>query len=54
MLIKKILEQYPNLPFLSIETDGNIFPQMVEIKLEAFSLQVERLNRLMNAEVKLK
>lgn len=32
------------LPFLSIETDGNPFPQVLEAKIEAFSLQVERLN----------
>ena len=31
------------LPFLSIETDGNPFPQILEARIEAFSLQVERL-----------
>jgi len=31
-----------NLPFLSIESDGNPFPQVVEAKLEAFCLQVKR------------
>ncbi len=33
-----------DLPFLSIETDGNPFPQVLEAKIEAFSLQVERLH----------
>lgn len=33
------------LPFLSIETDGNPFPQVVEARLEAFCLQVERVHR---------
>ena len=31
-----------NLPFLSIETDGNPFPQTIEAQLEAFCLQVHR------------
>jgi predicted CoA-substrate-specific enzyme activase len=30
------------LPFLSIETDGNPFPQLIEARLEAFSLQAAR------------
>jgi hypothetical protein len=33
------------LPFLSIETDGNPFPQILEARIEAFCLQVERLHR---------
>lgn len=32
-----------SLPFLSIETDGNPFPQIVETRIEAFCLQVDRL-----------
>ena len=32
------------LPFLSIETDGNPFPQIIEARLEAFSLQAKRLH----------
>jgi hypothetical protein len=31
-----------NLPFLSIECDGNPFPQTIEAQLEAFCLQVRR------------
>ncbi|MBN1756731.1 MAG: hypothetical protein JW863_00340, partial [Chitinispirillaceae bacterium] len=38
------------LPFLSIETDGSPFPQLVEANLEAFVLQAHRLHRRM-AEV---
>lgn len=42
--VKKVMEHYPSLPFLNIETDGNPFPQIVEAKLETFCLQVERLH----------
>jgi hypothetical protein len=31
-----------NLPFLSIESDGNPFPQIIEAQIEAFCLQVNR------------
>ena len=37
------LKTHHTLPFLSIEADGNPFPQIVEARIEAFSLQVERL-----------
>lgn len=45
-MVKDVLEVYPNLPFLSIETDGNAFPQLIDVKLEAFALQVKRVNEL--------
>lgn len=32
------------LPFLSIESDGNPFPQIIEAQIEAFCLQVERIH----------
>lgn len=35
------------LPFLAIETDGNAFPQIIEARLEAFSLQAKRLHESM-------
>jgi hypothetical protein len=35
------------LPYLSIEMDGNPLPQVVEARLEAFSLQVEKLHEKM-------
>ena len=38
------------LPFLAIETDGNAFPQIIEARIEAFSLQAKRLHEKMMAE----
>jgi len=38
------------LPFLAIETDGNAFPQIIEARLEAFSLQARRLHEEMLEE----
>ncbi len=32
-----------NIPFLTIETDGNVFPQVIEARLETFVLQAERV-----------
>ena len=40
-----------NLPFLSIESDGNPFPQIVEARVEAFCLQVQRLREKVEARV---
>lgn len=34
-----------NLPFLAIETDGNLFPQIIQSKIEIFILQAERLHK---------
>ncbi|HHW23300.1 MAG TPA: CoA activase [Clostridiaceae bacterium] len=42
-LVKHVMEAHPSLPFLSVETDGNTFPQLIESRLEAFLLQVNRL-----------
>ena len=36
-----------NIPFLTIETDGNVYPQVIEARLETFSLQAERIAGLM-------
>ncbi|MBN1984491.1 MAG: hypothetical protein JW795_23395, partial [Chitinivibrionales bacterium] len=33
-----------HFPFLSIETDGNPFPPLIEANLEAFVLQAQRLH----------
>lgn len=44
-LVRRVMEDHPSLPFLAIETDGNLFTQVVEARLEAFCLQVERLHR---------
>jgi predicted CoA-substrate-specific enzyme activase len=45
-MVAEVLEQYPHLPYLNIETDGSAFPQLIEIRLEAFVLQVQRVNEL--------
>jgi predicted CoA-substrate-specific enzyme activase len=42
-----ILARERKLPFLAIETDGNIFPQIIEARLEAFCLQSQRLQEEM-------
>ncbi len=36
-----------SIPFLTIEVDGNVFPQVIEARLEAFTLQAERTAELM-------
>lgn len=41
----KVPEEVLHLPFLSIESDGNPFPQIVDTRVEAFCLQVERLHK---------
>lgn len=35
------------LPFLSVETDGNLFPPIIQSKLEIFMLQAERMHKKM-------
>ena len=47
-LVKAILEQHASLPFLAIESDGGVFPQVVQARLETFFLQVERMHETMN------
>lgn len=39
----KKFEGLHHLPFLTIEVDGNPFPQIVESRIESFCLQVERV-----------
>ena len=36
-----------NIPFLTIETDGNVYPQAAEAKIETFLMQAEKTYRLM-------
>ena len=43
----KLFEQIGDFPFLSIETDGTPFPQLVEANLEAFALQARRVHKLL-------
>jgi predicted nucleotide-binding protein (sugar kinase/HSP70/actin superfamily) len=40
----RLPEGVSGLPFLAIETDGNVLPQLIEAKLEAFALQAERIH----------
>ncbi len=42
-LVKRVMDSHPSLPFLTVETDGNTFPQLIESRLEAFLLQVGRV-----------
>ena len=41
----KVMAEHPSLPFLAIESDGNVFPQVIQARLEAFCLQVARVHR---------
>jgi len=41
---QEILKDVIELPFLSIETDGTPFPQLIEANLEAFILQARRIH----------
>jgi hypothetical protein len=41
-----------NLPFLSVETDGNLFPQIIQSKLEIFILQTTRLHNALKTNDK--
>ncbi|MFP4544558.1 MAG: acyl-CoA dehydratase activase [Candidatus Kapaibacterium sp.] len=43
-----------NIPFLTIETDGNVYPQVIEARLETFALQAERAAELMKEAAKQK
>jgi hypothetical protein len=36
-----------DLPFLSIESDGSPFPQVIDAKLETFCLRAERMHEKM-------
>ncbi|MCX7772109.1 MAG: CoA activase, partial [Clostridia bacterium] len=49
-LVKRVMETHPALPFLSVETDGNTFPQLIESRLEAFLLQVTRVYETVKKE----
>jgi len=43
------MKDFPKLPFLVIDVDGQVFPPILEAKLEAFLLQVNRINRARQA-----
>ncbi len=46
--LPKFVNREMTLPFLTLETDGNPYPQVVEAKLESFVLKVERIANLMD------
>lgn len=48
-ITKKVLDEFPSLPFLAIESDGNVFPQVIQARLETFCLQVHRMNDYINS-----
>jgi predicted nucleotide-binding protein (sugar kinase/HSP70/actin superfamily) len=41
-------EMGTELPFLAIESDGNLFPQVITAKLEVFLMQAMRIHQKMN------
>jgi hypothetical protein len=48
-MLKAILTDIDDLPFLAIETDGSPFPQLITAKIETFLLRAERLHQRMLA-----
>ncbi len=48
-ILKATLTDVEDLPFLSIESDGSAFPQLINAKLESFCLRAERLHTKMLA-----
>jgi predicted nucleotide-binding protein (sugar kinase/HSP70/actin superfamily) len=44
-VLKAILTDIDDLPFLAIETDGSPFPQLITSKIEAFLLRAERIHQ---------
>jgi len=49
-LLRMVLTEIEELPFLAIESDGSPFPQVITAKLETFCLRAERLHeRIMAA-----
>jgi predicted nucleotide-binding protein (sugar kinase/HSP70/actin superfamily) len=49
--IKKVLEEFGDLPVIHIESDGNPFTPTVQSKLEAFMFQVRRLRNYLNGVI---
>lgn len=45
--LSKLFNGKMTIPFLTIETDGNAYPQIVNARLETFALQAERTAKLM-------
>ena len=47
--LRAAIKGVEDLPFLSLESDGSPFPQLVTAKLEAFYLRAKRLHRRIRA-----
>ncbi|MFZ4620002.1 MAG: acyl-CoA dehydratase activase [Bacteroidota bacterium] len=45
--LPEMFNEEMNLPFLTIETDGTVYPQAIEARIETFLLHAERLAQLM-------
>ncbi len=45
--LPQVFSKKMNLPFLTIETDGNAYPQVIEARIETFVLQAEKVAQLM-------
>lgn len=45
--LSEIFNGEMNIPFLTIESDGNVFPQIIEARLETFTLQADRMAAMM-------
>ena len=46
--LPSIFNEKMNIPFLTIETDGNVYSQAVGAKIETFLMQAEKTSRLMH------
>jgi hypothetical protein len=44
--LPQVFDKNMNIPFLTIETDGNAYPQVIEARIETFALQAEKVARL--------
>ncbi len=47
--LRTAIKDVEDLPFLSLESDGSPFPQLVTAQLEAFCLRARRLHRQIHA-----
>ena len=48
--VQRVLSEFENLPFMTIEVDGSPFSQLVEAKLESFMLQADRVHNEMKKD----
>ncbi len=45
--LSNVFPENMSIPFLAIETDGNVYPQVIEARLETFAMQANRTAELM-------